>query len=102
MRVPRLAPPPLRQYRASGRLLLSLSRVVSTSDFPAVGDSVLAYREAGSFVAFLIERFGLDGVRRVFQTSTRDDNLPTIRERFQAAVGVPLEQAEAEWLVFLG
>lgn len=91
-----------RQYRATGQLVLPLSRIVVTNDFRAIGDSVLAYREAGSFVAFLIERRGIDGVRRVFQTSTRDDSLPTIRERFQGALGVSLEQAEAEWLAFLG
>ncbi len=91
-----------RQYRASGQLVLPLSRIVSTNDFRAIGDSTLAYREAGSFVAFLIERHGIDSVRRFFQTSTRDDGLPTIRERFQGALGVSLEEAEAEWLAFVG
>ena len=91
-----------RQYRGIGQLVLPLSCIVATSDFRAVSDSVLAYREAGSFVAFLIERFGIDGIRRLFQASTRDDSLPTIRERFQGALGVSLEQAEAEWLAFLG
>jgi|APFre7841882724_1041349.scaffolds.fasta_scaffold12186_2 hypothetical protein len=91
-----------RRYRQLGQLVLPLSRVVTTSGFRAVSDSVLSYREAGSFVAFLIDRFGLDRVLAFFRASTRDDALSVIESRFQQVFGTALADAESEWLAFVG
>jgi len=91
-----------RLYRQLGQLVLPLSRIVTTSGFRGVSDSVLSYREAGSFVAFLITRFGVDRVLVFFRTSTRDDSLATIELRFQQAFGTTLADSEAEWLAFVG
>ena len=91
-----------RRYRQLGQLVLPLSRVVTTTGFRAVSDSVLSYREAGSFVAFLIDRFGLDRVLAFFRASTRDDALGVIETRFQQAFGTALPDAEAAWLAFVG
>jgi hypothetical protein len=91
-----------RRYRQLGQLLIPLSRIVTTSGFRAVSDSVLSYREAGSFVAFLIARFGLDSVRPFFRASTRDDGLAVIEQRFEQSFGATLSAAEAEWLAFVG
>jgi hypothetical protein len=92
----------VRTYRQLGQLALPLSRIVTTSGFRAVSDSVLSYREAGSFVAFLIDRFGLDRVLAFFRASTRDDALSVIELRFQQALGTALGDAEGEWLAFVG
>jgi hypothetical protein len=83
-------------------LVLPLSRIVSTSGFRGISDSTLSYRESGSFVAFLITRFGIDRVLQFFRTGTRDDALGTIRMRFEQAFGTTLENAEADWLAFVG
>jgi len=91
-----------RRYRQLGLLVLPLSRIVSTSDFRGISDSTLNYREAGSFVAFLITRFGIDRMVPLFSTSTRDDAPGTIRMRFEQAFGTTLENAEADWLAFVG
>ena len=91
-----------RRYRQLGQLVLPLSRVVTTTGFRAVSDSVLSYREAGSFVAFLIDRFGLDRVLAFFRASTRDEALGVIETRFQQAFGTALPDAEAAWLAFVG
>jgi hypothetical protein len=91
-----------RRYRQLGLLVLPLSRIVSTSDFRGISDSTLSYRKAGSFVAFLITRFGIDRVLQLFRTGTRDDALGTIRMRFEQAFGTTLEKAEADWLAFVG
>jgi hypothetical protein len=92
----------VRLYRQSGQLLLPLSRIVTTSGFRGISDSVLSYREAGSFVAFLITRFGMDDVLAFFRASTRDDSVAVIELQFQQAFGTTLAVAEAEWLVFIG
>jgi hypothetical protein len=90
-----------RLYRQSGQLVLPLSRIVTTSGFRAISDSVLSYREAGSFLAFLTARYGMDPVLAFFRTSGRDDPLGSIELRFQRAFGVTLATAEAEWLAFV-
>jgi hypothetical protein len=74
----------------------------AADDFRKISDSTLSYREAGSFVAFLITRFGIDRVVPLFSTSTRDDALGTIRMRFEQAFGTTLEDAEADRLAFVG
>jgi hypothetical protein len=91
-----------RRYRQLGLLVLPLSRIVSTSGFRGISDNTLSYLEAGSFVAFLIARFGIDRVLPFFRTGTRDDALDTIRARFEQAFGATLEKAEADWLAFVG
>jgi hypothetical protein len=50
-----------RAYLGRGVLALPLSRYVTTEGFNGITDTVLAYREAGSFVLFLTDRFGLRG-----------------------------------------
>ncbi len=91
-----------RRYRQAGQLVLPLSGIVTSSGFRAISDSTLSYREAGSFLAFLITRFGLDRVLVFFRASSRDDALALIEQRFKQAFGVTLGAAEAEWLAFIG
>jgi hypothetical protein len=88
-------------YLRGGTLVLPLDRIVVTTDFRAVGDSVLSYRQAGSFVRFMIDSYGLNRTREFFRTSSRGDSLATIHDRFAAAMGVSLETAEAAWLEML-
>lgn len=90
-----------RQYLQLGTLALPLDRVVTTNDFRAMSDDVLSYRQAGSFVRFAIDTYGVNRVLEFFRTSSRDDNLSTIKQRFASAVGVSLESAEASWLTML-
>ena len=86
-----------RQYLQLGTLALPLDRVVTTSDFRAISDEVLSYREAGSFMRFVLDTYGVDRVREFFRISTRDDTLSTIKQRFAAAIGVSLDSAEDAW-----
>ena len=91
-----------RRYRLGGQLVLPLSNIVTSTGFRNVTDSTLSYREAGSFVAFLMTRYGLERVLAFFRASTRDDAPGVIEVRFQQAFGVTLSAAEAEWLAFVG
>jgi hypothetical protein len=88
-------------YLRSGTLVLPLERIVLTNDFRSVPDSVLSYREAGSFVRFVIDTYGLDRTLDFFRRSSRTDVVGVIRDRFRSALGVSLEAAEAEWLAML-
>jgi hypothetical protein len=90
-----------QQYLQLGALVVPLDRVVQTSDFRAISDSVLSYRAAGSFVPFAIDSYGTDRVLEFFRISGRDDSLATIKQRFATAVGVSLDTAGTEWTTML-
>jgi hypothetical protein len=89
------------QYLQNGTLVVPLNRIVLTNDFRAIGDSVLSYREAGSFLRFMIDRYSLERVLEFFRISSRTDSIATISVRFQTALGVSIEDAEAAWLAML-
>lgn len=84
-------------YRRTGQLR-PLDHIVETSSFRSVADSTLAYRQAGSFMRFLIDRHGLERVKNFFRISGRSDSKAVIAQRFEAVFDRPLEAAEAEWL----
>ena len=90
-----------QQYLQLGTLVVPLDRVVQTSDFRAISDSVLSYREAGSFMRFAVDIYGTDRVLEFFRISGRDDSLATIKQRFATAVGVSMDTAEAAWMEML-
>jgi len=90
-----------RQYLQSGTLVVPLDRVVRTSDFRAIADQVLSYREAGSFVRFVIDRHGILRTLEFFRISGRDDSLATFKERFLIAFGETMDAAESAWMTML-
>lgn len=87
-----------RAYLAAGLLPLPLAERVTTEGFRAVPDSTMSYRMAGSFVLYLTERFGLPAMLTFARDGSRGDSLARIRSGMQAAFGLSLEQAEADWL----
>lgn len=62
----------------------------------------MGYQTAGSFVAYLMEVHGPDGVVALFAAGTRDDSRSRIEGDFQAAFGLTLAQAERRWHEYLG
>jgi hypothetical protein len=64
-------------------------------------DEGFAYPLAGSFVRFLIDRYGMAPLRAYFGGSTFDDGAAKSRALFAAAYGVTLDAAWAEWRAFL-
>jgi hypothetical protein len=90
-----------RQYLQAGTLVLPLDRLVQTNDFRAISDSVLSYREAGSFVRFMMDTYGSERVLDLFRISSRDDNFATIQQRFVSAIGVSLDTTERAWTTML-
>jgi hypothetical protein len=90
-----------RQYLQFGTLVVPLDRAIQTDSFRAITDQVLSYREAGSFVRFVIDTYGMPPVREFFRNSNRGDDLATIKQRFNAAFGVPFDAAESAWMSML-
>ena len=54
-------------------------------------DEKIAYVLAGSFVGFLIERYGLPPFRNLYET-----------ENYEQVYGRPLDTLEKEWRLILG
>jgi hypothetical protein len=91
-----------RDYLRDGRLPLPVADYATTSAFRSIPDQVLSYRYAGSFVRFLVDRYGLpvtlDFVRG---GGGRDESLAAIRARAATVFGRSLDGLESEWLAFL-
>lgn len=91
-----------RRYLNSGALVVPLDRIIETEGFRGIADSVLSYREAGSFVRFLIDRYGLDRFLAFYRSGVRPtDRKDVIKTRFRATIGVGFDEAEAAWLDML-
>lgn len=93
-----------RRYLQGGQLVLPLERMLANEDFRKLQDSTLSYREAGSFVRFLIDRYGLDATLSFYRSggTTGTSSARDVKSAFNRAFGVSLETAEAAWLSMLG
>lgn len=63
--------------------------------------SGISYVEAGSFVRYLVDVYGLDRVKEVFRSIPYSDSPDTIQAKFQGIYGISLQAAELEWRAFL-
>lgn len=77
--------------------LRPLQTIVTTAAFRDVHEWV-GYGEAGSFLLFLIEEFGLDHLLSFFRISGRDDSRASIESAFRSVWGISLAEAEQRWL----
>lgn len=93
-----------RRYLQGGQLVLPLERMLANEDFRKIQDSTLSYREAGSFVRFLIDRYGLDATLSFYRSggTTGTSSARDVKSAFNRVFGVSFETAEAAWLTKLG
>lgn len=89
-----------RSFKAAGRLI-PLGSIIETSGFRTF-DSNVTYPESGSFVKFVLGRFGLPAVKEFFRRGAPADNAATVRQTFQAVFGRSFDQCEQDWLAALG
>lgn len=89
-----------RQQLAIGGLV-PLDDLVTTGDFRGL-DEWTGYQEAGSFVHFLDEQYGVDLMAAYFTSGRQGDSLGRIRDTFASVYGLSLEEAERRWHAFLG
>ena len=81
--------------------LLSLDGMVVSEDFRSVADSTSSYREAGSFLRYLLDTHGIAPLADFMRRSTRDDSRDVIKSHFSEAFALPLSESESRWHVFL-
>ncbi|HEX5725315.1 MAG TPA: hypothetical protein VFX98_07600 [Longimicrobiaceae bacterium] len=78
----------------------AVSVLLQSPDFFQL-DQGFTYPVAGSFVRFLIDRYGMAPLRTYFGGSTFNDAEAKSRSLFAAAYGMTLDAAWAEWRAFL-
>jgi hypothetical protein len=87
------------QFKRDGRLF-PLSSIASNSGWSA-NNPVVAYVEAGSFVRYVIDRFGMATFKAWWALATSNDTAAAVATKFQTVYGAPLGQVEADWLAWL-
>lgn len=90
-----------RDYLRSGQLPLPVANYATTTPFRGLQDQVMSYRYAGSFVRFLIDRFGLAATLQFMRGNGSDESLAAIRTRAEAVFGRTFDQIEADWVAML-
>jgi hypothetical protein len=89
-----------RQFRQQGRLV-PLARLAETASFRAE-DSNVTYPEAGSFMRWLIDEYGLDRVRALYARATGpNEGAAGVRASFAAVYGRSLDDLESAWQAML-
>ena len=63
--------------------------------------SWISYPEAGSFVRYLVDAYGLERMKEVFRTIPYADPPEVILTKFEGIYGMSLQAAESEWHAFL-
>jgi hypothetical protein len=88
-----------RTFRKEGRLA-PLSSIAYSNSFRTIDPNV-AYPEAGSFVRFLIDTYGLDPLKRLYGASQPSDSAERIAATFASVYGLSLTDAERAWWAML-
>jgi hypothetical protein len=89
-----------RQAKAGGTIVRP-TQVIETAAFRALPDAV-SYPHSGSFVGFLIDRYGQARLNGFFRHAAgREESAAVMRDRVQATWGLTIEQLEAAWIAWL-
>ena len=102
--IPRWSGTPLhdltRQFRQQGRFV-PLAGLTETASFRS-HDSNVTYPEAGSFMRWLVDEYGLDRIRTLYARAAGPNESATgVRAGFAAVYGRSLDELEQAWLAFL-
>lgn len=88
-----------KSFRQQGRLA-SLTSIVDSTAFRTIDPNV-SYPEAGSFVRFLIDTYGLDTLKRLYAVSQLTDSGARASDNFLSVYGMSLVDAERAWWAML-
>ncbi len=88
-----------RRFRREGRLI-GIAELLESSDFRRFDDNV-TYPEAGSFIRYLIDEYGLDKMLELFRNGSPHQTDSEVRSIFSAIYGFSVETAEEGWKVFI-
>jgi hypothetical protein len=88
-----------RNFRRQGTLV-PFDRLIATSDFRSINPDV-TYPEAGSFVRFVLDTYGLDRVKQFFRTGSLLDTADSVRRQFAAVYNRSIADVERDWWAML-
>jgi len=88
-----------RTYLAEGRLY-RVEDILGSQAF-LESDFTVSYIQAGSYVRFLMDIYGIESLKYLFRSLNAGDYPDTMKTVFQAVYGKSISEAEAEWLAFL-
>ena len=88
-----------RQFKDEG-VLIPLDNLLETDNFRSYKDEI-TYPESGSFVRYLIDKYGFEKMKNLFELGNRDDPIEAIKQTFESVYGFPLNAVENDWLLFI-
>lgn len=89
----------VKRYKDGG-VLIPIDNILDSFGFRS-NDFTIVYPEAGSFVRYLIDTYGIAQLKNFFASSTYSDSKEEIKTKFQSAYGVSINDVEQDWLNFL-
>ena len=90
----------IKRYKDSG-VLYTIENIIENSGFNAA-DYTITYPQSGSFVRYLIDTYGIEPMKTIFSSVNRDASTAEIKAAFLSVYGITIEDAEQDWLNFIG
>jgi len=97
----------VREHRAAGKLyaiediLDSRSFLQVRHDERGTVNNRVVYDQAGMFVSYLINTFGIDKMKQAICSVSNDDSRDTIIREFEKVFGITVQEAERAWWAYL-
>jgi hypothetical protein len=88
-----------RQLQQAGRLV-PIGDLLETSGFRHF-DSDVTYPEAGSFVRYLLDTYGLDRWKQLYGKGEPNEIASSLRAHFESVYGRSVDAVEADWLAMI-
>ncbi len=88
------------QFLKEGQLF-PLKDMVNFYIGPSGLKTLVGYPASGSFIAFLMDRYGLQSVKKLTRLEGRTSQEKEKRDSWTEAIGEPLSKLEKEWLYWL-
>lgn len=89
----------VKRYKNEG-VLYPVENIIDLSGFTD-NDYIITYPEAGSFVRYLLDTYGITNLKAIFTSVSRYDSKEVIKDKFLSIYGISVAEVEAEWLIFL-
>jgi len=88
-----------RRFLAEGRLY-PVEDILEAVKFME-GDFTIGYIQGGSFVGYIMDAYGIEALKALFQNSGYNDSSQQIKSTFLGVYGRSIADMEQEWLAFL-
>ena len=76
--------------------MIAIGDLLATNDFRRFDPNV-TYPEAGSFVAYVLDTYGLEAMKRLFQRGSPLDSPDAVRQQFLDVYARSIADVERDW-----